>query len=443
MMQVQDVELSGSDYFLFAMDRIMRSAGCSDSQCRMVVKLNGRIGPDDFRNKVNQSHLLQWMVNVRKNKKIPFTLPRWRSNGFGNSLPVNIDPGEWNCFGENGSMLHYSRIGDKYHSRPALSFTLNQSEANQTTCVLNWDHTLMDAHGAEILVKHLAQFPDQKNLEQMLPVNGQVMDSRIDPLAGFGKRLSYARKSVHYISEASEMPIATLKHSSKKNKPTDQYCLIRFTDTESERIKTRCETLGLSYYHSLFYLAATIRALHAVRMQRGEDPMPYLVPVPLNLRKKGGGGPAFSNNVSFLFYRITPDEVEDFSKTVQVLKNQMREQLVQEIPYSYLEMMKILRRLPLSWYSKLLSGPTKGQFASFFFSFTGDSCPDMDSFLGKPVEEVVHLAPATSIPGFSVVFMRHRNSLKTILSLRDSLLANDELELFEQRLRSDLLAGDA
>ena len=127
--------------------------------------------------------------------------------------------------------------------------------------------------------------------------------------------------------------------------------------------------------------------------------------------------------------------------TVDGLKKQMKEQLAQEIPYSYVEMMNILRRLPLALYSRLLSGPTSGQFASFFFSFTGDCCPEMENFMGLPVREVVHLAPATSTPGLSVVFMRHRKSIRTILSLRDSLLNEDELKMFEQQLRRDLLTG--
>ena len=125
--------------------------------------------------------------------------------------------------------------------------------------------------------------------------------------------------------------------------------------------------------------------------------------------------------------------------TVGVLKNQMREQVSEGIPYSYLEMMNILRRLPLPMYARLLSGPTRGKMASFFFSYTGDCCPEMDRFMGLPVREIVHLAPATSIPGLSVVFMQHKKSLKAVLSLRDSLLSRDEMVEFEKHLRQDLL----
>jgi hypothetical protein len=298
----------------------------------------------------------------------------------------------------------------------------------------------MDAHGAEILMRHVARAPEkQEVLEALLPSNQENVGGRGQRSQRFGERLSYARKSVRYIAEASAMPIAILQPKGSSRENADQYCIISFSKAETERIVSQCETIGLSYCHSLFYLAAAARAVHAVRLRNMEGVGPYLVPVPLNLRRKGDSGPAFSNNVSFLFYRITSGEIGDLRKTAASLKEQMRNQVMQEIPHSYAEMMKILRRLPLPLYSRLLSGPTRGRLASFFFSYTGECCSGMDSFMGQPVRQVTHFAPATSIPGLSVVFMRHRNRLKAILSFRDSLLAEDDFKLFEEQLRKDLL----
>jgi NRPS condensation-like uncharacterized protein len=442
MMQLQDIELSGSDYFLCAMDRIMRNAGGPDSQCRMVIKLDGHIDPEIFRNSVNCSSLLQWMVNVRKAKKLPFTLPCWRSNGPGSTVPVTCHGGDGSCSEKNGRLLSFPRHCDQGATHLPLSFELANHDDNRSTCILNWDHTLMDAHGAEILMQHVARcLEGVENIETLLPSSGQNVASRVPASFSFAQRLSYARRSIHYISEASTMPIAVLKPSGNNHAQADQYFTIRFSEEETTAIISQCEAMGLSYYHSIFYLAAATRAVHGVRMRSTDEALPYLVPVPLNLRRKGGTGAAFSNNVSFLFYRITPDEIADFKATVVSLKNQMKNQVMEEIPHSYAEMMKILRRLPLPLYSRLLSGPTKGQFASFFFSYTGECCSGMDSFMGQPVQDVTHLAPATTIPGLSVVFMRHRNCLKMILSLRDSLFNEKDLELFEEHLRKDLLPG--
>lgn len=440
MMLDREIEFSGSDYFLCAMDRIARSGGRPGSQCRMIIELDGKLDPEDFCAAVNRSPWLQWLVNVRMVRKLPFTLPRWRSNGAGNPVPVACLAAEEGRSGKKGNVVSFPRHSGPDAIPPPLSFTLANHDNAGSICILNWDHTLMDAAGAELLIQHVARWPETPGrLSSLLPADKQNIDSRVPRSLGFPGRFSYARRSVRYISETSEMPIAVMNPSGSVQESSDQYFAIRFDDEETRAIVAQCERIGLSYYHSLFYLAAATRAVHAVRMRRMGETAAYLVPVPLNLRRKGGHGPVFSNNVSFLFYRLTPEVIADFQATVVSLKKQMKEQIMQEIPHSYAELMKILRRLPLPFYSRLLSGPTRGQLASFFFSCTGECCTGMNSFMGQPVREVTHLAPATSTPGLSIVFMRHRNCLKMILSFRDSLFTQEDLQLFEERLRLDLL----
>jgi len=441
-MKTKGLELSGSDYFLCAMDRITRRSGsCPNSPCRLVVEVEGKIDPDVFRRRINDSPFLQWMANVKKAASVPFSIPRWRSNGSGKGVPVVCEDGLWpNTAEERISSFSPKNLSNG--GQHPFSFILSGHDGDRSCCILNWDHTLMDAHGAEILLHQVfGRRESEPEIESLLPAEGQEMGTRIPSSLGFAGRLSYARKSIRYISEASVMPIAVLQTSDSRGDHADQYYTICFNDEETEQVVSHCATMGVSYSHSLFYLAATARALHAVRSRRSAEEVPYLVPVPLNLRRKGGIGPAFSNNVSFLFYRILPEEIRDFRKTVLSLKDQMREQVMQEIPHSCAEMMRMMRRLPLPLYSRLLSGPTRGQLASFFFSYTGDCCPGMEKFLNLPIRQVIHLAPATSIPGLSVVFMRHRNCLKTILSFRDSLIDQEDLRVFEEQLRTDLLPG--
>ena len=420
----------------------MRKAGIPDSRCRMIVEFDGHIDSDLFRKTINRSPLLQWMVNVRKVKKIPFTLPRWHSNGSGNTVSVACHDMERVCSQKNGNFLSFPLLTDQDETLPPLFFVLANRDDSRSTCILNWDHTLMDAQGAEILMQHVARcFEPQENIESLPLLNCQNIDSRVPESSSFAHRLSYARGSTNFIIETSTAPIAVLKPASNDKESADQFFTIRFNEEETRQIISQCESMGLSYYHSLFYLAASTRAVHAVRKRNMDEDVPYLVPVPLSLRKKGGLSSVFSNNVTFLFYRITPEEIADFKTTTFSLKNQMKNQVKQEIPHSYAEMMKILRRVPLPFYTWLLSGPTKGKLASFFFSYTGECCSEMDSFMGQSVREVTHLAPATSIPGLSIVFMRHRSCLKVILSFRDSLFGEKDRQVFEEQLRMDLLSG--
>lgn len=436
------IKLSGSDYFLFAMGRVMRRSGIPGSQCRIILELDGHLDQETFCGTVNDSPLLHWMTGVSKVCRLPFGVPRWRSthpkvNGHvvcRTDMEIPIPQGD--------GLLTFPRDEREKTAGPNLSFALANQDGERSVCLMNWDHTLMDAHGAELLLQHVGENGnDRADIRELLPTPEQIQLNGMKSAAGFAKRLAFARKSVRYIAEVSTGPISVFESTGGGEKKADNYYTICFTGEESKRIVANCEKIGLSCYHSLFYLAAALKALQAVQVGKGGEPAPYLVPVPLNLRKKGGTGPAFSNTVSFLFFRITPAELKNLGATVMSLKAQLKKQVREEIPYSYAEMMKLLRRLPLPLYARLLSGPTRGRLASFFFSYTDECCPGMDLFLGHRVRQITHLAPATTIPGLSIVFMRHRDCLQTILSFRDSLWGNRELALFGQQLRSNLLAG--
>ena len=215
-----------------------------------------------------------------------------------------------------------------------------------------------------------------------------------------------------------------------------------FNEDETERIQKNSENLGTGFRPSLFYLASSIHAAHAVRMRHKMQPAAYMVPVPQDERKRGATGPVFANHMTFLFYRVEHEKAGSISQTISSLKNQMTSQIREEIPKSYSEMMRIFRRLPLPLYYRLLSGPTKGQVASFFFSYTGDCCSGLDRFLGHRGRNLIHYAPVTYSPGLSVVFMRFCNRLCAILSYKKHCLSGTDLSLFRQTLRSRLLSDE-
>ncbi|GAB4335615.1 MAG: hypothetical protein Kow0089_05400 [Desulfobulbaceae bacterium] len=430
-MRGRELELSGSDCFLRAMDRLARGKGAS--LCRLVVELDGALDLETCREFLNESAVLRWAANVTVHRPLLLALPRWRLNGT--EQPVPVIPEALRV--ASGGHFHFHPADGRQRPQGPLSFSLVRHSDSRTSCILNWDHVLMDARGAETLVRSLADGPaGDAGLEKMFHSSPQVVE-RGAAQGGVGSRFAYARKSISYIAGVSGLPIAGL--GTGREASSGRYRVITFSRAETDRIRRRCEGLGAGCYHSLVFLAAATRGIHAVRMRRGEKNAHYLVPVPLSLRKIGGTEPVFSNHVSFLFYRMEPGELDDLPGLVTGLKKRLREQVAGEIPHSYAEMMRFLRRLPQPLYTRLVAGPTQGRLASFFFSCPGECCPGVDRFLGLPVRDITHLAPVSGVPGLSVVFMFHDGRLKTILSMRQDLLSGEETTLFETLLRRDLL----
>jgi hypothetical protein len=165
--------------------------------------------------------------------------------------------------------------------------------------------------------------------------------------------------------------------------------------------------------------------------------------VPHDLRRRGATGPIFSNQLSFLFYRLEPHLAASLTDTLGELTRQFMDQVRNRTPESFLAAMEMFKILPLDFYLHRLSRPTRGKFASFFFTDAGETCAGMRDLLGARVTAVTHLAPASRPPGLTVVFSRFRRQLTAVLSWVDDCLSTEEVNTLERGLRAALLGEEA
>ena len=77
----------------------------------------------------------------------------------------------------------------------------------------------------------------------------------------------------------------------------------------------------------LYYLAAAIRAHDAVFRARGVDARSYVVPLPVNMRPKGGEGALFRTHVSMLWFHVPAEIARDFDALLEALKAQRRDSI--------------------------------------------------------------------------------------------------------------------
>ena len=119
----------------------------------------------------------------------------------------------------------------------------------------------------------------------------------------------------------------------------------------------------------------------------------------------------------------------------------MMDQARDRTPESFLAAMEMFKPMPLDFYSYRLGRPTRGKFASFFFSDAGETCAGMDSLFGGRITAVTHLAPTSRPAGLTVVFSRFRKQLSAALAYVDDCLNVDEVDGLERGLRA-ILAGE-
>ncbi|MGD0746035.1 MAG: hypothetical protein ABSA45_12855, partial [Verrucomicrobiota bacterium] len=193
------------------------------------------------------------------------------------------------------------------------------------------------------------------------------------------------------------------------------------------------------FRRSHFYLAASVRALHALALQRGNKEGAYLIPVPHDTRRRGVNGPIFSNHLSILFYRIEPQLAGRLGDILGELSRQMTNQIRDRFPESCMSALDMFKPFPLWYYLFHLGKPTRGKIATFCFSDSGEACAGKTELCGARILDVVHLVPSWRPPGLTVIFLRFGNRLSALLSWVDDCVSPAEVDKLERDMRKALL----
>jgi hypothetical protein len=217
---------------------------------------------------------------------------------------------------------------------------------------------------------------------------------------------------------------------------------LRFDSEETEQAVARAGRRAGFMTPMLFYLAASIRAHHAVWRERGTDPGHYLVPLPVNLRPKGREGAIFRTHVSLIWFHVSPSIVEDRDALIAELKAQRLAAIKAGHIDNGVAAMDFVRYVPTRLYTRMARRPTGGELCSFFFAYTGQFLPDIERFFGAEIENAFHVAPVPASPGSCVAMSVHRGRLNVTHTYQRGVWSDAERALLRESLRRDLLSED-
>ncbi len=434
------IRLTGGDFFNLAMELGTARVKPPANICRLILHLDGYLSAGSLMEAVRNIGIDNWLANARWYRPIPFFTPKWKASE-----------------GVNGFLVHENRISEDDRRKlplfvlsrkvspftpPAFAFDLLQYASGKTSLVLTWHHSLMDARGAEMLAAYIGETVNGKGPGQpFLFDRPATLKEDVYSWLRIPERSCFARKAIHTAARYCRAPIASTETAKSKSggEQGQVYRIISFDREETVLIDKACINAGANFKISIYFLAAAIRAFDRVISFRGCEPSAYVVPVPIDTRKRGSMGPVFGNHITFLFFRAEQEDISSMNRLVTVLGKQMMEQIRSMTPESFTTTMELFRNLPAGILAIQAAGPTKGQIASFFFSYPGDTCSELDHFLGVPVSDVLHLPPISVPPGLSIIYNKYRGMLSVVLSFAEGWFNPDELDLLEMSIRKELL----
>jgi hypothetical protein len=438
------IPLTGADCMLRAFDAEIRRGSDANHVSQLVLRLGPGFDVVRFRKLVAQVSFAQPILRAPIRRPFGVGAPVYDlADAPHCPLPVvEVEEAEAASNADGPLPEHFSaRLNERMDPRHGrlLRFDVVRYDGGRggTDLAISWMHMLFDGSGSEIFVRWLdecfrgdcspTELPCPTELDP--PESDRPMKEKGDAAVAWQRKLS----------SFAAHPAGSLAGPVRKQPQELRYQRIGLSPAETEVASEAAKKRAGFLTPMLFYLAAGIRAHHAVMRDRNRVPASYVTPVAVNLRPKGSAKAMFRTHVSMIWFQALPDAVEDLGTLIGVLKEQRLETIKAGLIEGAVDAMDFARFAPTRLYTHMARRDFHGELASFFFAFTGEFLQGTTSFCGAPILDGFHAAPVPPSPGSCLAVHLRGGRLNATHTYQQGALDERELGLFREHLQSDLL----
>ena len=437
------VPLTGADCFLRAFDaEVRRTAGASHVS-QLVLRLGPGLDLDGLQKLVAEVAQAQPLLRAPIRRPWGVLPPVYRTDlGANAPLPRVLVHRVAASAGAEPPVppIFAARLNDRFDGRCGELLCCDvvrygDGGAARSDVAFTWLHMLFDGSGSERFVRWLDQVGRGLVPADALPDEARAAAAAPGARARGDQALRWQARMRAFSARSPRSLAGPLGHARQDL----SYELETFAPDETAGIVMRAKKGAGFLTPMLFYLAASIRAHHAVQRARGVDPGSYVVPLPVNLRAKGGQGEIFGTRISLVWFQVFPEQVESFDGLLAALKAQRLATIKEGLVEAGSAAMDFARWLPRRYYARMARRAFRGELCSFFFAYTDEFLPGMASFLGAPIENAFHAPSVPPSPGSSAVFSLRGGRLNFTHVHQAGVFSAAELSHFRAALRADLL----
>jgi hypothetical protein len=424
--------LSGSDWVINTLDHMMKATTCARNMSQVVLVLDGLLDESEVRSRLNafvkQFPVLQgrvrrdiklapyWKIPVKAVGDITFTAEQADEPMSGGTRLTYFEKSANTPFQNNNEHVAFHLMSDRGRSMLAMTF----------------DHRIFDARGAEMFLDLF-----QRSVKSgPSTVSGDIAFTSSSALTRWSKKFLAGRnvnRRIMTLSKTSAPRALPLPVGGARGY---RYRLLSFNEQETAGIYERAYNEAGYLMESSYLLSVIIQSMHDLFTGKEMAGASYLIPVTMDLRP--GLDPIqeiFFNYVSYLFYQVPIEKVDDRAPLIALLKQQMYDQVKAGFPRDLAEASLLTRIAPLSLLGKLLHLPMKGKMATFAFSHLGKSSYSSTGFMGQRIENLFHMPRVPVPPGIGFFSNLFNGRLNIVISHLDGLLQEDEVETLEAGIK--------
>ena len=308
-----------------------------------------------------------------------------------------------------------------------------------TDLAFTWLHMLFDGAGSERFVSFLEE-RRRGTAPAVPPADGADAKPEVE-LPSARERGAMAMSWHRGMQALGALPVRSLAGPVRSVRQDLVYDVHGFSAEASAAIVARAAALAGFLTPMLFYVAVAVRAHDAVLRARGTAPASYVVPLPVDLRPKGGAGGVFRTRVSMIWLQVRGDRVHDLGALLADLKDVRRRAIRERQVENGVAAMSYALHAPARLYARMTRRALRGELCSFFFGYTAAFCEGLGSFFGAELLDGFHAPSVPPSPGSGLVFSLFGERLNVSHVRQRGVLSEAELALFRETLVRDLGAG--
>jgi hypothetical protein len=438
------VPLTGADCFLRAFDAEIRRRGGANHLSQLVLRLGPGFDPGILQKLLEDVARAQPILGAPIRRRFGLGPPVYRVKASRRAAPaLGVVDAEPCADGEPPlPALFAERLNEPMAIRRGELLRFDAVRyadgAAGTDLAMTWAHMLFDGVGSERFVRWLDECFRGERRPDGLPDPAEL-ERPTAPRPALRERGRAARSWQRWHDGFGALPLRSPAGPGYAGPQSLRYDLLRLGADESRRVSEAAARRAGFLTPMLFYLAAAIRAHHAVFRTRGVDPGSYLVPLPVNLRRRGSEGAIFRTHVSLIWFHVPADGVDDLEDLLGRLKSQRLAAIREGHVENGVHAMDFARLAPARLYAHMARRALRGELCSFFFAYTGEFLPGLERFLGAGIRSGFHVAPVPPSPGSCVALSFHRGRLGATHVHQAGVFSEPERRIFGEQLRADLL----
>jgi len=389
MSDTAPIPFNPADYFTYVLDQEIRAGGMPGGYCGFALQLAGTPDLSVLQQRLDLlvERFPKASARIEKQGKRHFWIPT------GERILLERHDCDPNLDQDAESQRILLQIFNRPETRPlALHWIAAESGG---TLLFNWNHPLLDARGAKIVLDFLCAEQPEKFQE-----SPSLIDAKLAQWS-FWKKLKLLFKAKRHNNLANSVD-SCLPTQHESGPQILKLKVQRFDLEQSKRIA------GLARQHTglagrtLYYLGCFMRAMDRVGPPHAKAG--YCVPYAFNLRRQNAPTPVLGNHVGCLFARATREQVKDRSSLFKHLLNEYSQAVRDELDLAYLPLMWLGQWLAPARYAQLLRKQHSGnELSSLWFSDLGDLSWRKNGFLGADVTALTMMCWMPLPPGLALL----------------------------------------